>query len=242
RDPGAEPVPQDLVTFQAEIPAVGVIDKNMSAVRQTPGDEFSLVLDNIPIPFLAFLQLLFPQGQIIKIGTKFFFCCHNLLKGCVEFLVFLKEFFFDTLPFCDIDRNPEYSLLVVAKCGEWDLGGLEDMLFSGCIDIGFLRDKLGRSRCDDFTVVIEHVPEFGSVAVEPGLGFSHEIGYGRIVPFGDCPVCKEIIPIPVLCKDHMRYKIDDLLELGSVTLQRVIICPAPCNIPENSFNASDRTV
>jgi len=44
---------QDFLPLKSEIPAICLVYKNMSPVRQEPGDKFSLIFNNIPIPFFA---------------------------------------------------------------------------------------------------------------------------------------------------------------------------------------------
>ena len=55
---GAEPVPDDLLPFPVEIPAIGIVDKDVGAVREEAADEFGLVLNDITVPLLAFTERL----------------------------------------------------------------------------------------------------------------------------------------------------------------------------------------
>ena len=53
---GFEPGSDQILAFPVEIPAIRIIDKDMCALREETADKFGLVLDNITVPLLTFLQ------------------------------------------------------------------------------------------------------------------------------------------------------------------------------------------
>src|SRR5208337_5198403 len=55
-DPGDKLIPDHLIPWLIEIPAVRLVDKDMGAVRPEPADKLGLGLDNVPVPLLAFLK------------------------------------------------------------------------------------------------------------------------------------------------------------------------------------------
>ncbi len=48
-----KPAPDNLVSVQAKIPAVRLIDKNMCSIREKPADKFALIPDNSSVLFLS---------------------------------------------------------------------------------------------------------------------------------------------------------------------------------------------
>jgi hypothetical protein len=81
-----EPVLQDLLARQTEIAAVGFVDKDMGAIRPEAADELGLVLDNIPVPLLAFLECfvsLEPRNGSPDLGCDRLECNTYLLRNFV---------------------------------------------------------------------------------------------------------------------------------------------------------------
>jgi hypothetical protein len=76
-----------LFTFQAEIPAVSIVDKDMRAIREEPADELGLVLDHIPVPLFTLSQQVLAFCQFIIILPDLFFPCFQLLVCCIELLM-----------------------------------------------------------------------------------------------------------------------------------------------------------
>ena len=76
-----EPLPDDSLPFCIKIPAIGIIDKEVSAVREKTADKFGLVLNDISIPFLALAKCFLCLFNFRDIDTGF---CHCLLPPGVS--------------------------------------------------------------------------------------------------------------------------------------------------------------
>jgi hypothetical protein len=165
------------------------------------------------------------HDKSVILGTQFF------LRGGQLFIC-QTQFIFRLDPFGDVDGDPQHGLLVAANGGIGHFGGLKDAVISECVNKRLLRDTFGRARRHDFAVVIKHVPEFGSVPMEPRLGFSLKLGDARIVTLGERPVCEQKIPVPVIHEDHVGDQIDNLPEMCLVLFQRFLRPPAHNSIPD----------
>jgi hypothetical protein len=71
-----EPLPDDHLPFCIKIPAIGIIDKEVSAIREKPADKFGLVLNDIAIPLLALAERVF---CFFTFGDVDAGICHYLL-------------------------------------------------------------------------------------------------------------------------------------------------------------------
>ncbi len=79
---------------EAEIPAIGIVDKRQYAFGSEPADEFGLVFNHAPVPLFYLVEFAFAFCQFFIIGAKFLFRCGELLVGGMEIFMRALQFSF----------------------------------------------------------------------------------------------------------------------------------------------------
>ena len=64
---------EDIFAGHSEVPAIGIINKDMSPVRQEAADELGLVRYNITVPLFSLPQCFLRSSNLFYLLAQFFF-------------------------------------------------------------------------------------------------------------------------------------------------------------------------